>query len=197
MRSRHTVNVMLPANERENPVSEEPAGKHQEKSHMRCHTMGHCRSHFRHRHPVDILESRCWSHHWIGNYRLIHWSNPLWNASYSAAMRLAIYIFKRDLPSIVINLLNNCVEDSKEWYHAPDLHPNSEDFRKLKSFIFVRVTLVHRQGKKKIRGLVPNAGNFEFDNGLKDVREAKQVNLKRVQHALASHDDLFRLFFDR
>jgi len=104
-------------------------------------------------------------------------------------MRIAIYIFERDLPSIVINLLNDCVEDSKERYHALDLYPNSEDFRKLKSFfkgIFVRVTLVHRQGKKKIQGLVPNAGNFAFDNGLGDVREVKRVNLKRVQHALAT-----------
>jgi hypothetical protein len=35
----------------------------------------------------------------------------------------------------------------------------------LKSFFKgVSVTLIHRPGLKKIRGLVPNAGNFEFEN---------------------------------
>ncbi|KAJ8592794.1 hypothetical protein M405DRAFT_859423 [Rhizopogon salebrosus TDB-379] len=48
---------------------------------------------------------------------------------------------------------------------ALDLRPESPQFRLLKSFFKgVFVTLVHRSGKKKIRGLVPNAGNFEFEN---------------------------------
>jgi hypothetical protein len=48
---------------------------------------------------------------------------------------------------------------------ALDLRPDSPQFRQLKSFFKgVSVTLVHRPGLKKIRGLVPNAGNFEFEN---------------------------------
>ncbi|KAG2158147.1 Piwi-domain-containing protein [Suillus bovinus] len=48
---------------------------------------------------------------------------------------------------------------------ALDLRPDSQQFRQLKNFFKgVSVTLVHRPGLKKIRGLVPNAGNFEFEN---------------------------------
>ncbi|KAG2752172.1 Piwi-domain-containing protein [Suillus brevipes Sb2] len=48
---------------------------------------------------------------------------------------------------------------------ALDLRQDSQQFRQLKSFFKgVSVTLVHRPGLKKIRGLVPNAGNYEFEN---------------------------------
>ncbi|KAG2348507.1 Piwi-domain-containing protein [Suillus weaverae] len=48
---------------------------------------------------------------------------------------------------------------------ALDLRAESPQFRQLKSFFKgVSVTLVHRQGLKKIRGLVANAGNFQFEN---------------------------------
>ncbi|KAG1749019.1 ribonuclease H-like domain-containing protein [Suillus paluster] len=48
---------------------------------------------------------------------------------------------------------------------ALDLRPDSAQFRQLKSFFKgVFVTLVHRPGHKKIRGLVHNAGNYQFDN---------------------------------
>ncbi|KAG2133863.1 ribonuclease H-like domain-containing protein [Suillus cothurnatus] len=48
---------------------------------------------------------------------------------------------------------------------ALDLRPDSPQFRQLKSFFKgISVTLVHRKGVKKIRGLVPNAGNFQFEN---------------------------------
>ncbi|KAG2061216.1 Piwi-domain-containing protein [Suillus hirtellus] len=48
---------------------------------------------------------------------------------------------------------------------ALELRPDSPQFRQLKNFFKgVSVTLVHRPGLKKIRGLVANAGNFEFEN---------------------------------
>lgn len=48
---------------------------------------------------------------------------------------------------------------------ALDLRVDSPQFRQLKSFFKgISVTLVHRRGLKKIRGLVANAGNFQFEN---------------------------------
>ncbi|KAG2041475.1 ribonuclease H-like domain-containing protein [Suillus americanus] len=48
---------------------------------------------------------------------------------------------------------------------ALELRADSPQFRQLKSFFKgVSVTLVHRPGLKKIRGLVASAGNFQFEN---------------------------------
>ncbi|KAG1819562.1 ribonuclease H-like domain-containing protein [Suillus subaureus] len=48
---------------------------------------------------------------------------------------------------------------------ALELRADSPQFRQLKSFFKgVSVTLVHRKGLKKIRGLVASAGNFQFEN---------------------------------
>ncbi|KAG1736714.1 Piwi domain-containing protein [Suillus lakei] len=64
---------------------------------------------------------------------------------------------------------------------ALDLRADSPQFRQLKSFFKgVSVTLLHRKGLKKIRGLVPNAGNFQFENTT--VKEYFQKTWSRKLH---------------
>jgi eukaryotic translation initiation factor 2C len=59
---------------------------------------------------------------------------------------------------------------SSSDHPALDLQQDSQQFRQLKSFFKgVSVTLVHRPGLKKIRGLVPNTGNYEFENTMVKV----------------------------
>ncbi|OJA17422.1 hypothetical protein AZE42_04820 [Rhizopogon vesiculosus] len=81
---------------------------------------------------------------------------------------------------------------------ALDLRPESPQFRQLKSFFKgVFITLVHRQGRKKIRGLVANAGNFEFENtNVKEYfkkaygRQLAYPNIIGVQVGSRDHDEV-------
>lgn len=81
---------------------------------------------------------------------------------------------------------------------ALDLRQDSQQFRQLKSFFKgVSVTLVHRPGLKKIRGLVPNAGNYEFENTtVKDYfkkawgRQIKYPNIIGIQVGSKDRDEV-------
>jgi hypothetical protein len=61
---------------------------------------------------------------------------------------------------------------------------------------------LHRrlEGELELRALDDLGGVNEIfleERAAHDVREVKQVDLERVKHALAGHDDLLRLLFDR
>ncbi|KAG1858414.1 Piwi domain-containing protein [Suillus subalutaceus] len=81
---------------------------------------------------------------------------------------------------------------------ALELRADSPQFRQLKSFFKgVSVTLVHRPGLKKIRGLVAGAGNFQFENTtVKDYfkkawgRELHYPNIIGIQVGSKDRDEV-------
>ncbi|KAG2742218.1 hypothetical protein P692DRAFT_20879776 [Suillus brevipes Sb2] len=54
----------------------------------------------------------------------------------------------------------------------------------------VSITLVHRPGLKKIRGLVPNAGNYEFENTTVKGRQIEYPNIIGIQVGSQDRDEV-------